>query len=220
MNLGNEEMLQGIKTFEHMLGSIVVNPHHLEDSIKWLDVAASDRRIAHVTINPGTTYEQYSSPAWLRLFAEVAARDLAVFWNTGGQDLARRDAHATVSGHLWKLRGAPPDKVDLFKRVDELFPDMPIILGHGYGQEGLQLAKTCKSIYLDLCSTYPEQNVYRRAIDEVGAHRVVFGTDLEMISPAFVLGSVWEADLDEREQRMILRENACDILKLPRQARR
>ena len=84
MNIGNEEMLKGIKTFERTLGSIVVNPHHLEDSIKWLDIAAGHPRVAHVTLGPDTTYEQYDSPAWLRLFAEIAARNLAVFWNTSG----------------------------------------------------------------------------------------------------------------------------------------
>ena len=218
MNIGNEEMLKGIETFERNLGSVVVNPHHLEDSVKWLEIAAKHPRIAHVTINPESTYELYSSPGWLRLFAEIAVRKLAILWNTGGQDLNRRDPQAALHGHLWKMRGAPRDKVEMFRRVDELFPDTPVILGHGYGLEGLELAKKCKNFYLDLCTSYPEQNVYRRAVDMVGAERVVFGSDLEMISPAFVLGSVWEADLDEHEHRMIMRENACRILKLPQQA--
>ena len=103
----------------------------------------------------------------------------------------------------------------MFRRIDEIFPEMPIIVGHGHGLEGLELARTCRNIYLDLCSTYPEQNVYRRAIDAVGPSRILFGTDLELISPAFVLGSIWEAQLTEQQQRMILRENACRILTLP-----
>ena len=215
MDAGNEEMVENIEAHDRMLGSVVVNPHDLEGSIKWLNMAATHPRIAHVTVNPLTTYERYCSPGWMRLFAEIATRQLPVFYNTGGQDIYRRSPVATQHGHLFKVRGAPPDEVDMFRRIDKSFPEMPIIVGHGHGLEGLELAGTCRNIYLDLCSTYPEQDVYRRAIDAVGSDRILFGTDLELISPAFVLGSIWEAQLTEEQQRMILRENARRILKLP-----
>jgi predicted TIM-barrel fold metal-dependent hydrolase len=218
MNIGNQEMLRNVDAFDRMLGSVAVNPDHLEDSVKWLDIAVKDRRIIHVTVNPCTQYERYSSPRWMRLFAQIAVRELPVFYNTGGQDEYRRSASATVQGHLFKVRGASPEEVEMFRHIDQLFPELPIILGHGHGLEGLELARTCRNIYLDLCSTYPEQNVYRRAVDAVGADRVVFGSDLELISPAFVLGSIWEADLSEEEQRQILRGNACRILKLSQQS--
>ena len=78
--------------------------------------------------------------------------------------------------------------------------------------EGLELAGACSNIHLELCSAFPEQNVYRRAIDEVGEDRIVFGTDLEVFSPAFVLGSAWEARMDEQESRKVFRDNACRIL--------
>jgi predicted TIM-barrel fold metal-dependent hydrolase len=91
---------------------------------------------------------------------------------------------------------------------------MPLILGHGHGHEGFDVAREFGNIYLDLCSSHPEQNIYRRGIEEVGADRIVFGTDLECFSPAFVLGSVWEAEFSEEEARKVFRENACRILGL------
>ena len=69
-------------------------------------------------------------------------------------------------------------------------------------------------MHLELCTSYPEQNVYRRAIDAVGAERVLFGTDLEMISPAFVYGSIWEAGLSDGEARLVFRDNARRLLGL------
>jgi len=218
MNAGNEEMLESVDAHDRLLGSVVVNPHHFDDSVKWLDVAANDDRIAHVTVNPLSTYERYSAPGWMRLFAEIAARRLAVFYNSGGQDTHRRSPRATETGHLFKVRGASPEEVEMFRRIAERFTDVPIIIGHGHGLEGLQLARSCTNVYLELCTSYPEQNVYRRAVDAVGADRILFGTDLEMISPAFVLGSLWEAQLDDRELRQILRDNALRILKLPGRA--
>ena len=215
MNAGNQEMLKTIEDHKTLLGSVVANPHHLEDSIRWLDIASKNPRVVLVTIHPLSTYERYSSEGWMTLFAEIAKRNLPFFYNTGGQDIYRRSVADTMQGHLFKVRGAAPDEVQMFRRIDELFPEMPVIIGHGHGMEGLELAKTCKNIYLELCTSYPEQNIFRRAIDEVGAERIVFGTDLEMISPAFVLGSLWEAQASEQEQRLILRENACRILNLP-----
>jgi len=216
MNEGNQQMLETVGASGHMLGSVVVNPHHLEDSIRWLDVAVKDPRIAHVTVHPVSTYERYGSAGWIRLFAEVAARRLALFFNTPGDDLYRRSPYEAKYGHLMRLRGAGDDEVAMLKRTGELFPQMPIVIGHGHGEEGLELARACGNIYLELCSSYPEQNVYRRVIDLIGADRVLFGTDLEAFSPAFVLGSLWEADPTEQEQRQILRENALRILDLDR----
>ena len=202
--IAKEEMLKVVETFERNLGSVVVNPHHLDDSVKWLEIAAKHPRIVYLTINLESTYQLYSSPGWLRLFAEIAVRKLAILWNTGGQDLNRRDPQAALHGHLWEIRGAAREKVEIFRRVDEFFPDTPVILGHGYGLEGLELAKKCKNFYPGLCTSYPEQNAYRRSVVMVGAEQVVFDADLEMISPAFVLGSVWGTDLDEHEHRMIM----------------
>ena len=113
-----------------------------------------------------------------------------------------------------RMRGAPADEVAMFRRVDQLYPDTPVIIGHGHGLEGLDLARTCRNIHLELCTSYPEQNVYRRAIDAVGAERVLFGTDLEMISPAFVCGSIWEAGLSDAEARKVFRDNARRLLRL------
>ena len=39
--------------------------------------------------------ERYGSSGWMRLFAEIAARRLPVFYNTGGQDIYRRSPVAT-----------------------------------------------------------------------------------------------------------------------------
>lgn len=212
LNAGNRETMEHAERYDRLYASPVVNPHHLEDSKKWLDIAQRHPKVGHVTLNAFTTFEPFGTPAWMRLWAEVAARGLPLFYNTRSEDHLRKPAHAP-GGHLAKMRSASVEEVDMFRRIGAQFPRMPVIIGHGLGLEGLELAGTCPNVYLDLCSSFPEQNVYRRAVDAVGAERILFGTDLESFSPAFTLGSLWEADLDERQQRMILRDNALRILK-------
>ena len=56
----------------------------------------------------------------------------------------------------------------------------------------------------------------RRAIDTVGADRIVFGTDMDLIVPAFALGIYQDADLSPEEDRLIMAENARRILRMPR----
>jgi len=123
-----------------------------------------------------------------------------------------RSPEATTKGHILKVRAAPADELAMFRQLDREMPELPIVIGHGFGLDGLELAAGSRNIHLELCTTYPEQNVYRSALDAVGAEHVVFGTDLDLISPAFVLGSLWEAELSAAEERLVLRENALRLL--------
>jgi len=57
--------------------------------------------------------------------------------------------------------------------------------------------------------------IYRRAIDLVGADRILFASDFPLLSQGRCLAQVREAGLREEEQRLILGENACRLLRLP-----
>lgn len=212
LDAGNVEMLAAVESHSRLRGSVVANPHHWDDSLRWLDLAVEHPDILHVTVNPSSTYEPFHSPLWLKLFAEIARRRLPVFYNTPSQDTFRRSPEATTKGHILKVRAAPADELAMFRQLDREMPELPIVIGHGFGLDGLELAAGSRNIHLELCTTYPEQNVYRSALDAVGAERVVFGTDLDLISPAFVLGSLWEAELSAAEERLVLRDNALRLL--------
>ena len=56
----------------------------------------------------------------------------------------------------------------------------------------------------------------RRAIDRVGTDRIVFGTDLDVIVPAYGLGIYYEANLTIKEDQKIMSENARRILRMPK----
>lgn len=57
--------------------------------------------------------------------------------------------------------------------------------------------------------------VYRRAVDLVGADRILFASDFPLLSQRRCLAQVREAGLSEQEQRLILGENARRLLRLP-----
>jgi predicted TIM-barrel fold metal-dependent hydrolase len=84
------------------------------------------------------------------------------------------------------------------------------------GEDGIELAQKTQNIYIELSGSYPEAGAVRRAIDRVGANRIVFGSDQDVIVPAFGLAIYYEANLSPEEDKKIMAENARRILRIPK----
>ena len=96
MDAGNQEMLDKIEGRPRLLGSPVVNPTHLEASVRWLDMFESNDRLAHATITPDTVLDRGGSEGFMALFAEAAKRGVPVFYN--GPKLGLHPAAALPNG--------------------------------------------------------------------------------------------------------------------------
>ena len=71
LDAGNVEMLAAVESHSRLRGSVVANPHHWDDSLRWLDLAAEHPDILHVTVNP--SYHLRAFP--LAAVAEAVRRD-------------------------------------------------------------------------------------------------------------------------------------------------
>ncbi len=216
MEAGNREMLEKIEGRPGLLGSPVVNPTHLEASVRWLDMFAKNDRLAHATITPDTVLDRGGSEGYMALFAEAAKRGVPIFYNGPNWDFTRLPRYSSGPGYAPFVRGGSAADLAMLRDVGRRHPDLPIIIGHGLGEDGIRLAADTPNVYLELSGTYPYRGVLRRAIDTVGADRIVFGTDMDLILPAFALGIYHEADLSPEEDRLIMAENARRILRMPR----
>jgi predicted TIM-barrel fold metal-dependent hydrolase len=89
------------------------------------------------------------------------------------------------------------------------YPRVPFIVPHfgaGYLREALMLADLCPNVYLDTSSSnswmkyegFELKTVFRRALDVVGASRLLFGTD----SSYFPRG--WNYDIFEVQTRALM----------------
>jgi len=112
------------------------------------------------------------------------------------------------------------------------YPDVPIVLPHfgaGYFREALMLAAMCPNVYLDTSSsndwmrfqTSPMdlRQVFRRALDVCGAHRLLFGTDSSFFPrgwqhPIFdaQAKALYELGATEADARAIFGENLLRIM--------
>lgn len=115
--------------------------------------------------------------------------------------------------------------------VIERYTDLPIILAHmadGSVEKCLEVSKKYKNVYLDtsiVITGYPEiMNVNEPSwlddgevtsiINEIGADRIIFGSDFPWGSPLHDLKRIMNFNLDISQKRLIFNENAKRIFQL------
>jgi predicted TIM-barrel fold metal-dependent hydrolase len=96
-----------------------------------------------------------------------------------------------------------------------------------YFDSAMTVAMRNVNIYFDVVGTNPQH--LRFAIDKIGAHRILFGTDwsatwrwISVPLPLYKLRLkvLDDAGLTEEERRMILWDNAVEVFKLEKNAER
>jgi predicted TIM-barrel fold metal-dependent hydrolase len=109
---------------------------------------------------------------------------------------------------------------DLWRFVEQA-EGLTLVLAHWGG--GLffyelmkSVAKRVENLYYDTAASpflYSAQ-VYRVAVDILGPERILFGSDFPLIRPSHYRREMEEGGLSENEQRKILGQNACRLLRL------
>jgi predicted TIM-barrel fold metal-dependent hydrolase len=140
--------------------------------------------------------------AMVQMAAAVGGR--AVFVHSGALTVGVRKKLGLPSP--FDMRYSNP--IDL-QAVAQRYPRLKFIVPHfgaGYLREALMLADLCPNVYLDTSSSnswmryegLDLKTVFRRALDVVGAHRLLFGTDSSFFPRA------WNYEIYEAQQRALL----------------
>lgn len=97
----------------------------------------------------------------------------------------------------------------------ERVPDVPIILGHmgGYfhSEDALRVAEKYPHCYLET-SACPDPRVIRRAVENLGAERLIFGSDGPGCLPALELHKIKALNLGPEREALILHGNMARLL--------
>jgi predicted TIM-barrel fold metal-dependent hydrolase len=124
---------------------------------------------------------------------------------------------APVLQHTWiKVSGNLPGEStpqDLAKLAAR-HPEATIICGHSGGdwEQGLRAVRPHSNVFVELGGGDPTAGFTEMAVRELGAKRVLFGSDAGGRSFASQLAKVYGAELDEAEKRLILADNLRRIL--------
>jgi len=113
----------------------------------------------------------------------------------------------------------------LYEGVAKSYPDVTLILAHlgfdqswgnmfAYPEQANYLARKYKNVYLDTSAATWISYTLENAVTEVGADKLIFGSDGPWFSPSIMLACLRELELPERDMRKILYENIAKILNL------
>ena len=127
------------------------------------------------------------------------------------------DLKGALYQHTWlKVMGnfpgesTPGDVVRLSKR----HPDVPLICGHAGGdwELGIRTIRAFKNISLGLSGFDPTNGGVEMAVRELGAERLIYGSDSYSRSFASQMSKVMGADVSDEAKRLILGANLKRML--------
>jgi len=193
----NDEVLQALSHWHHRaFGFVYINPKHVKESLAEIDRCIRDGPMVGIKL-------------WVALRANNPELDPIIERAT--------ELKAVVFQHTWlKIDGNFPGEstpMDLAALADR-HPRASIICGHTGGdwERGIRVIRAQKHVAADLAGSDPAAGFTEMAVRELGAERVIYGSDVPGRSFASQLAKVQGADIPDEAKRLILGGNLKRLL--------
>lgn len=192
MRRDNDEVLRAIRKFpDRAFGFVYLNPNHVEASLGELERCVANGPMVGVKL-------------WVARKCNAAELDPIIA--RAGQLKAVIFQHTfyKANGNL-PGESTPDDLAELAAR----HPTVPLICGHTgtEWERGIAAIRHLKNVYADLAGSDPVAGFTETAVRELGAERVIFGSDAAGRSFATQLGKVTGCRLPDAVKQLILCEN-------------
>ncbi len=194
----NDEALRAVTKYpERSFGFVTLNPKHVEVSLAELERCVAQGPMVGVKL-------------WVAKKCDAAELD----------PLIRRasELKAVIFQHTWfKTNGnyegesTPDELVKLARR----FPEVPIICGHtgGNWELGIRAIRAQTNLYADLAGSDPTAGYTEMAVRELGAERVIYGSDGGGRSFASQLAKVHGAAITDEQKQQIFCETLRGLMR-------
>ena len=164
---GNQELLNTIKKHSRLWGYIVVNPHYLDESFRELDKYKDETKFVGVKFHPESNAYNMNAMNSIKLLKYISDAELPILVHTFGKE-----------------------QVNNIGKAAAICPRLKIIMGHMGGdtwQDGINIASQYNNLYLEPCCSFPDTDKISMAVNTIGAERVLFGSDSELLNPGLLL---------------------------------
>lgn len=195
----NDEVLRALKAHpDRLLGFVYVSAHHIKESLEELERCVANGPMVGVKLWVAKRCASDEIDPLIHRAAELKA---LIFQHTWLKVTSNYPGEST-----------PDDLVQLAKR----FPDVPLICGHtgGTWELGIRAIKDQPNLYADLAGSEPTAGYTEMAVRELGAERVIYGTDAGGRSFATQLAKVHGADITEEQKHLIFGANLRRLLRM------
>jgi uncharacterized protein len=193
----NDQVLKALRPWpDRAFGFVYLNPNHLDFSLSEFDRCLRDGPMVGVKL-------------WVAKRCNASELDPIVERAVKMQ--------APILQHTWlKVSGNGPgestpfDFVELAKR----HPNASLICGHTGGdwERGIRIVRSTPNVCVELAGSDPTSGFVEMAVRELGAERVLYGSDAGGRSFASQLAKVTGAEIPESARRLILGENLRRLL--------
>jgi len=193
MSEGNAELKSLLEEHPQFYGYVVANANYMEESKEEIDRYLGLEKFLGLKMHPDYSGQPINSPASKEIISHSARYRKALIVHTWGEQ--------GVSNTL---------------EVAGDFPSLNVIMAHmgGDGLDGagwraaIRAAGTAHNTYLEVCGSILDRDRIREAVEQVGAHRILFGSDMTLINPAFVMGMIVDSEISEDDKERIFYRNA------------
>ena len=175
------------------------------DSLEFVRRSLEEPAVVGIKIHPAMHECRADDDCWRRVWELAASSRLPILTHSW-----------CISDYNPTQKHAQPA---LFARYAREFPEVALILGHAGGRyEGhlaaAALAQAYDNVYLDLAGDSYGLGLVEYLVSQVGAARILYGSDLTWIDPRTQLGMILDADISEGDKANILRDNAVKLFRL------
>jgi predicted TIM-barrel fold metal-dependent hydrolase len=188
----NDEVLRAIRAFpDRTFGFVYLNPKHLDASLAELERCVAQGPMVGVKL---WIAQRCSAPELDPIIRRAAELKAVIFQHTWFNATGNKPGEST-----------PDDFAQLARR----HPETPLICGHTGGdwEQGIRAIRDLKNVYADLAGSEPVAGYTEMAVRELGAERVLYGSDAGGRSFASQLAKVHGANLPAATKKLILGEN-------------
>ncbi|MGQ9494508.1 MAG: amidohydrolase family protein [Anaerolineae bacterium] len=180
---------------EHFVLCAWLNPHFGEEAVRELEIAVKEWGFRGLKLMP--THHNFRAVSQVPYPLMRKAEELKI----------------PVSIHSGTFFCYPLEIMVLA----DAFPNVPVIMDHMgyryYVAEAIAAARRATNVYLATTAVM-EPHWIRQAVRELGAERVLFGSNAPHVWPTTQLLVIHQAELTEAEEKQILGENAARLYHL------
>ena len=188
----NDQVMQAISHWhDRAFGFAYLNPNHVEESLAELERCVADGPLVGIKLWVARRCRDEAIDAIIRRAAELKA---VIFQHTWYK----------ASGNL-KGESTPDDLAALAAR----HPTVPLICGHTGGdwERGIRAIRAHRNVSIGTGGFDPTAGMMEMAVRELGAERIIYGSDIGGRSFSSQLAKVQGADIPEAARRSILGRN-------------
>lgn len=193
----NDQVIQAISHWhDRAFGFAYLNPKHVDESLAEIDRCIRNGPLVGIKLWVARSCRDEALDA---VITRTAALNAVIYQHTWFKTGGNRDGEST-----------PDDMAILAAR----HPTVPLVCGHSGGnwELGIRAVRKLPNVSVEIGGFDPTAGVIEMAVQEVGADRILYGSDAGGRSYASQLAKVMSADIPEADKQKILGGNLKRML--------